>query len=109
MRELIASECDYINDLRVCIQVYLKEYRLIESTLGVELANKERELFGNVESLYSFHADQFCAALKSYEQNPEDVGCVFFSFVEQLTVLYTEYILNNEESSAIINSRKSTF
>ncbi|KAI6208362.1 hypothetical protein M3Y96_00107200 [Aphelenchoides besseyi] len=103
MQELLASEMDYINDLRRCIEVYLKSYRMDESSLPVSLQKKEREIFGNIENLYHFHAGQLYRALSGYEHNPEEVGCCFYAYVEQLKEHYTDYILNNEENSSIIN------
>lgn len=104
MRELLATEQDYINDLQKCLEVYLHAYRMSEGSAPQAIHGKESELFGNLEKLYDFHANKFVDALKNYEQNPELVYCCFCMFAETLKELYTEYILNNEENNALIGA-----
>lgn len=102
MRELLATERDYIKDLEKCIEVYLKAYRMSEHSAPASIQNKEKELFANLEDLHQFHAEQFLDALKSYEQNPEFIYSCFCTYMEKLKDLYTEYILNSEENNSLI-------
>lgn len=98
MRELLATERDYINDLQKCIEVYLRAYRMSENSAPVSIQCKEKELFGNIEDLFQFHANQFLDALKTYEQNPELVYCCFCTYAEKLKDLYTGFVLFVERS-----------
>lgn len=65
---------------------------------------KERELFGNIEDLFQFHANQFMDTLNGYEQSPELVYLSFVTHVERLKELYTDYILNNVENNSLIDA-----
>lgn len=103
MRELLATERDYINDLQKCIDVYLRAYRMSEQSAPQSIRCKEKELFGNIEDLFQFHANQFIEALNTYERTPELVYCCFCTYVERLKDLYTAYILNNVENNSIID------
>lgn len=57
MNELIQTEKDYIEDLRKCIEVYLKAYQMSGNQCPTVLKNKEIEIFGNIEQLYKFHSE----------------------------------------------------
>ncbi|KAI6182062.1 Kalirin [Aphelenchoides bicaudatus] len=103
MKELLATERDYINNLQKCIDVYLRAYRMSEQSAPQALRCKERELFGNVEDLYQFHSNQFIEALNTYEQTPELVYCCFGTYFERLKDLYVEYLLNRAENSSLID------
>lgn len=59
MNELIKSEKDYIEHLHICIEVYLQAYRMSGSLCPISLRNKETEIFGNIDKLYSFHSEYF--------------------------------------------------
>jgi hypothetical protein len=54
MNELIQSEKRYIEDLKQCIEVYLKSFRI---SGPASLKGKEGQIFGNLEQLYKFHAE----------------------------------------------------
>uniref|UniRef100_A0A0N5AC31 DH domain-containing protein n=1 Tax=Syphacia muris TaxID=451379 RepID=A0A0N5AC31_9BILA len=103
MMELIKSEKDYIDDLRLCINVYLESYRL-SNRLSVPfvIRNKEKEIFGNIEQLYKFHSETFLPELVKYENDPEDVGYCFVFSVDVLNNLYTEYCVNKEQNNNLI-------
>jgi hypothetical protein len=53
MRELLATERDYINDLQKCVDVYLRAYRMSEHSAPPSIQCKEKELFGNLVSISS--------------------------------------------------------
>lgn len=99
MNELIQSEKRYIEDLKQCIEVYLENFRLSGPST---MKSKERQIFGNLEKLYEFHAEIFLNELLNYEGRPEDVGWCFITRMEELKVLYKDYLLNKEENNTVI-------
>lgn len=54
MAELLRTEKSYVEDLKLCIDTYLVEFRTSQ-VLPIGLVGKERALFGNIEQIYSFH------------------------------------------------------
>lgn len=54
MEELLRTERTYVDDLKLCIDTYLKDFNSCEN-LPTFLQNKERLLFGNIEQIYDFH------------------------------------------------------
>ncbi|KAI1721835.1 rhoGEF domain-containing protein [Ditylenchus destructor] len=102
MNELIRSEKDYIEDLRKCMDIYIRGYQVLGSTCPSSLRNKQVEIFGNIDQLYEFHSKTFLSELLAYEKNPEDVGYCFIQWMEKLKELYADYCLNRDESNAII-------
>ncbi|CAD5206407.1 unnamed protein product [Bursaphelenchus okinawaensis] len=105
-KELLDSEADYISDLGKCINCYLKSYRLSESTSPV-LRQKTYEIFGNIEAIYEFHQQEFLGKLKEYETHPDDVGCCFIHYMDNLKELYTEYCLNKYENDSILETEEA--
>lgn len=57
MKELLKSERDYIDDLRRCLQVYIKGYHDAGPSCPPTLRGKDRIVFGNIEELYKFHSE----------------------------------------------------
>lgn len=55
MNELLKTERDYIEDLRLFIEVYLKAYRMSGNLCPATLKDKEKGIFANIEQLYEFH------------------------------------------------------
>uniref|UniRef100_A0A1I7WT87 DH domain-containing protein n=1 Tax=Heterorhabditis bacteriophora TaxID=37862 RepID=A0A1I7WT87_HETBA len=104
MHELIRSEKDYIEDLRKCIEVYISEFDEAGTahTLPNVLRGRRKEIFGNYEKIYAFHAEKFLHELSKYEDDPEEVGCSFTVWVDYLNELYTDYCVNMEQNHDII-------
>lgn len=102
MNELLKSEKDYIEDLRKCIDIYVRNYRMAGNSCPAALRNKDAEIFGNIEELFTFHSETFLNALIAYEKNPEDVGFCFIEWTERLKELYSDYCLNKEENNQLI-------
>lgn len=54
MAELLKTERDYVDDLKLCIDTYLYEFRHSPS-IPIGLVGKEKVLFSNIEQIYEFH------------------------------------------------------
>lgn len=55
MAELLRTEKTYVEDLKLCIDTYLKDFRSNQDNLPPNLVGKENLLFGNIEQIYEFH------------------------------------------------------
>ncbi|CEF64494.1 Kalirin [Strongyloides ratti] len=106
MKELLKSERDYVVDLETCFNVYIKTYRASTSSLPGSLKGKEKEIFGNIEALKVFHSEIFMKELEKYEENPEEVGNSFITWMDKLNELYTTYCVNKEQNNHIISMQE---
>lgn len=55
MAELLATERTYVNDLKVCIETYLREFDCNQNLLPPAIFGKKYNIFGNIEEIYNFH------------------------------------------------------
>uniref|UniRef100_A0A0N4ZX98 CRAL-TRIO domain-containing protein n=1 Tax=Parastrongyloides trichosuri TaxID=131310 RepID=A0A0N4ZX98_PARTI len=106
MKELLKSERDYVSDLETCCNIYIKSYRSSISSLPGTLKGKEKEIFGNIEALTKFHSETFMKELEKYEENPEEVGNSFITWMDKLNELYTNYCVNKEQNNHIISMQE---
>lgn len=54
MAELLRTEKTYVEDLKLCIDTYLHDFKTCDN-LPASLVGKESLLFGNIEQIYEFH------------------------------------------------------
>nr|XP_027201672.1 kalirin-like [Dermatophagoides pteronyssinus] len=103
MEELLRTERSYVEDLKLCIDTYLKEFRLanLHQNLPQFLQGKERHLFGNIEQIYKFHKQIFLRELEKYEQIPEDIGHCFVTWSSSFDI-YVEYCKNKPDSNLLL-------
>ncbi|KPM11748.1 Divergent CRAL/TRIO, RhoGEF and Spectrin repeat containing protein [Sarcoptes scabiei] len=107
MEELLRTERSYVEDLKLCIDTYLKDFRSCE-ILPSFLQSKERLLFGNIEQIYDFHKRIFLKELEKYEQIPEDVGHCFVTWSCSFDI-YVEYCKNKPDSNLLLVQYQGTF
>lgn len=103
MAELLQTERAYIRDLEVCIQTYLKEFRLRVQSNKIHriLLDREKVLFGNIEEIYEFHSQTFLEELEKYECMPEDVGHCFVTWARSFDC-YVNYCKNKTDSMSLL-------
>ncbi|KAH9522943.1 hypothetical protein DERF_006497 [Dermatophagoides farinae] len=109
MEELLRTERTYVEDLKLCIDTYLREFRLAgDNHLPPFLQGKERLLFGNIEQIHDFHKRVFLRELEKYEQIPEDVGHCFVTWSSSFDI-YVEYCKNKPDSNLLLVQYQGSF
>lgn len=94
MSELLQTERTYVQDLRICIDIYLSEY--------LKQSGRESEkLFGNIRQIYEFHNKIFLKELEKYESMPEDVGHCFVTWARSFDI-YVSYCKNKPDSNNLL-------
>ena len=94
MSELLQTERTYVQDLKICIDIYLAEY----------LKHNGRDadkLFGNLKQIYEFHSKIFLRELEKYESMPEDVGHCFVTWARSFDI-YVSYCKNKPDSNNLL-------
>ncbi|XP_077574490.1 triple functional domain protein-like [Stigmatopora nigra] len=99
--ELIETEKAYVQDLRECIDTYMKEMLTQDEKIPAGITNMEHVVFGNLLELYEFHHNIFLKELEKHKDFPEDVGQCFVKWANKFQ-LYIDYCTNTEESNWLI-------
>ncbi|KAL9959090.1 hypothetical protein ACROYT_G036173 [Oculina patagonica] len=107
VNELMDTEQSYIQDLGYVVKGYIPEFS--SCNLPIELKNKEKEVFSNIEDIYEWHSREFYNDLKYCEDEPEKIGEVFAQSEQQLDELYSEYCRNKPKSDLLVQKYADTF
>lgn len=106
MREMIATERDYVRSLHYIINNYMDE--IIREDIPQALRGQRNVIFGNVEKICEFHQQYFLGALECCENNPLKVGTIFLEH-ESKFYLYALYNKNKPKSDALMSEYGSRF
>ncbi|XP_022782468.1 uncharacterized protein LOC111323405 isoform X2 [Stylophora pistillata] len=105
--ELIDTEQSYVQDLGYVVKGYIPEFS--SSNLPVELKNKEKEIFSNIQDIHEWHSSELCNHLKSCEDEPDKIGEVFAESEQKLEKLYSEYCRNKPKSDLLVQKYADSF
>lgn len=103
MTELIETEKSYVSELYGVLQGYHKEMSnpAMKELVPQSLRGKGAVLFGNMDSLYQFHASVFLQDLEDCRSTPLLVGRCFVQRRETFHKLYSTYCMNKPKSEAL--------
>lgn len=97
MSEMIKTEKDYVNALKLVIVNYLPE--LNRDDVVQPLRGKRNIVFGNLEKIYEFHSQTFLQELEHCHEAPLNVGATFlrnvssYYYIKYLASALFEYTL----------------
>ncbi|XP_031555186.1 guanine nucleotide exchange factor DBS-like isoform X2 [Actinia tenebrosa] len=100
MMELVATERDYVEDLRCIIRGYIREFEKASDKIPPNLYDKKNIIFGNVEQIYEFHNEEFLKELEKCVDDPLLVGEVFHEKRDDFD-MYAVYCKNKPASEAL--------
>ncbi|GIY07734.1 triple functional domain protein [Caerostris extrusa] len=109
LQELVDTERDYVRDLGLLIEGYLNLIRNEEIPVPEDLKNgKDKIVFGNVEAIYEWHRDSFCAEIEKCLDEPQRLGILFRRYERRLN-MYVVYCQNKPKSEYIVSEYIDTF
>ncbi|XP_071554016.1 kalirin isoform X2 [Temnothorax nylanderi] len=111
IRELVETERDYVNDLKLIVEGYMALMRNpdCEIPLPEDLrAGKDKMVFGNIEAIYEWHRDFFLKALERCLERPEELGPLFKRYERKLH-MYVVYCQNKPVSEYIVSEHIDTY
>lgn len=100
--ELVATEQDYIHDLRSIMHGYYDDMSPDNNRVPVKLRGKRPVIFGNLHKIQKFHRDVFFEELQKHSDHPERVGEAFLHHGDGFS-LYEDYCKNKPESDQLLN------
>ncbi|XP_055928979.1 rho guanine nucleotide exchange factor 25-like isoform X4 [Argiope bruennichi] len=109
LQELVDTERDYVRDLGLLVEGYLNLMRNNEIPVPEDLKDgKDKIVFGNIEAIYEWHRDSFCAEIEKCLEEPQRLGLLFRRYERRLS-MYVVYCQNKPKSEYIVSEYLDTF
>lgn len=109
LQELVNTEKDYVRDLGCLVEGYLQLMRNEEIPVPEDLKNgKDKIVFGNIEAIFEWHRDSFCAEIEKCLEEPQRLGLLFRRYERRLN-MYVVYCQNKPKSEYIVSEYLDTF
>ncbi|XP_055685708.1 kalirin isoform X2 [Lutzomyia longipalpis] len=111
LKELIATEEKYIEDLALIVEGYIPEIRNPNSDIVIPedlKCGKERMVFGNIEAIYEWHRDYFLKQLQPCVTHPAKLGPLIEKSKIKLR-MYIVYCQNKPVSEHIVAEHQTYF
>ncbi|KAL0280126.1 UNVERIFIED_CONTAM: hypothetical protein PYX00_001517 [Menopon gallinae] len=111
IRELVETEKDYVRDLGVVVDGYMKLMRNPDCDIPMPedlKGGKDKMVFGNIEAIYEWHRDRFLLGLEECIEHPEKLGPLFKKYERKLH-MYVVYCQNKPVSEYIVSEHIDTY
>ncbi|XP_064646133.1 triple functional domain protein-like isoform X3 [Lineus longissimus] len=107
LQELIETEQDYVRDLGLVVNGYMKEMKEMEN-LPEDMNGKDKIVFGNIHQIYDWHRETFSVELMKILDDPDYLGKIFVRYERRL-YMYVKYCENKPKSEYIVGEYLDTF
>ncbi|XP_077393582.1 kalirin isoform X1 [Festucalex cinctus] len=99
LNELIQTEKDYVKDLGIVVEGFMK--RIEEKGVPDDMKGKEKIVFGNIHQIFDWHRDFFVVELEKCLDNHEHLPELFIKHERRL-YMYVIYCQNKPKSEFIV-------
>ncbi|XP_036208935.1 kalirin isoform X21 [Myotis myotis] len=99
LNELVQTEKDYVKDLGVVVEGFMK--RIEEKGVPEDMRGKDKIVFGNIHQIYDWHKDFFLAELEKCIQEQDRLAQLFIKHERKLHI-YVWYCQNKPRSEYIV-------
>ncbi|XP_057709359.1 kalirin isoform X2 [Corythoichthys intestinalis] len=106
LNELIQTEKDYVKDLGIVVERFMK--RIEEKGIPDDMKGKEKIVFGNIHQIYDWHRDFFVGELEKCLDDHEHLAELFIKHERRLH-MYVVYCQNKPKSEFIVAEYDSYF
>uniref|UniRef100_A0A1A7XJ47 Rho guanine nucleotide exchange factor 25 n=1 Tax=Iconisemion striatum TaxID=60296 RepID=A0A1A7XJ47_9TELE len=106
LNELIQTEKDYVRDLGVVVEGFMK--RIEEKGVPDDMKGKDKMVFGNIHQIYDWHRDFFVGELEKCLNDHELLPELFIRH-ERRMYMYVTYCQNKPKSEYIVAEYDSYF
>ncbi|GAB1599934.1 hypothetical protein Ahia01_000270900 [Argonauta hians] len=106
LQELLSTERDYVQALKLIVDNYIPE--ITKDEVPHALRGKRNIIFGNIEMIYEFHNQQFLQELETCKRYPFQIATIFLSHEEQF-YLYALYNKNKPKSDHLMAEHGTEF
>ncbi|XP_059417381.1 kalirin isoform X2 [Carassius carassius] len=106
LNELIQTEKDYVKDLGIVVELFMK--RIEEKGVPDDMKGKDKIVFGNIHQIYDWHKDFFVGELEKCLEDQEKLPELFCKHERRLH-MYVVYCQNKPKSEFIVAEYDSYF
>uniref|UniRef100_A0A8C9WDS0 non-specific serine/threonine protein kinase n=1 Tax=Scleropages formosus TaxID=113540 RepID=A0A8C9WDS0_SCLFO len=106
LNELIQTEKDYVRDLGVLVEGFMK--RIEEKGVPDDMKGKDKIVFGNIHQIYDWHREFFLGELEKCLQDHDRLAELFIKHERRLH-MYVVYCQNKPTSEFIVAEYDSYF
>ncbi|XP_039890053.1 kalirin isoform X3 [Simochromis diagramma] len=99
LNELIQTEKDYVKDLGIVVEGFMK--RIEEKGVPDDMKGKDKIVFGNIHQIYDWHRDFFVGELEKCLDDHEHLPELFIKHERRLH-MYVVYCQNKPKSEFIV-------
>ncbi|XP_048725006.1 kalirin isoform X7 [Caretta caretta] len=99
LNELVQTEKDYVKDLGIVVEGFMK--RIEEKGVTEDMKGKDKIVFGNIHQIYDWHKDFFLAELEKCLQEHERLAQLFIKHERRLH-MYVVYCQNKPRSEYVV-------
>ncbi|GLD56652.1 kalirin-like protein, partial [Lates japonicus] len=99
LNELIQTEKDYVKDLGIVVEGFMK--RIEEKGVPEDMKGKDKIVFGNIHQIYDWHRDFFVGELEKCLEDHEHLPELFIKHERRLH-MYVVYCQNKPKSEFIV-------
>uniref|UniRef100_A0A3Q2Z9T8 Kalirin RhoGEF kinase a n=1 Tax=Hippocampus comes TaxID=109280 RepID=A0A3Q2Z9T8_HIPCM len=99
LNELIQTEKDYVKDLGIVVEGFMK--RIEEKGVPDDMKGKEKIVFGNIHQIFDWHRDFFVGELEKCLDDHEHLAELFIKHERRLH-MYVIYCQNKPKSEFIV-------
>ncbi|RXN07157.1 kalirin-like isoform X1 [Labeo rohita] len=106
VNELIQTEKDYVKDLGIVVEGFMK--RIEEKGVPDDMKGKDKIVFGNIHQIYDWHKDFFVGEMEKCLEDHEKLPGLFSKHERRLH-MYVVYCQNKPKSEFIVAEYDSFF
>ncbi|XP_067891439.1 kalirin isoform X5 [Heterodontus francisci] len=106
LNELVQTEKDYVKDLGVVVEGFMKKVE--EKGVLDDMKGKEKIVFGNIHQIYDWHSSYFLGELEKCLQEPEHLAELFIKHERRLG-MYVVYCQNKPKSEYVVTEYDTFF
>nr|XP_029137802.1 kalirin-like isoform X2 [Labrus bergylta] len=99
LNELIQTEKDYVKDLGIVVEGFMK--KIEEKGVPDDMKGKDKIVFGNIHQIYDWHRDFFVGELEKCLEDHEHLPELFIKHERRLH-MYVVYCQNKPKSEFIV-------
>ncbi|XP_039349933.1 kalirin isoform X9 [Mauremys reevesii] len=99
LNELVQTEKDYVKDLGIVVEGFMK--RIEEKGVTEDMKGKDKIVFGNIHQIYDWHKDFFLAELEKCLQEHDRLAQLFIKHERRLH-MYVVYCQNKPRSEYVV-------
>lgn len=114
IKEMLDIEQNYVDNLKLGVENYIhtfeKQINAFDVSKRGQLLGQKTHIFGNLESIYEFHRDEFYPELMKCQEDIKEIAGVFLNYIQNDYFYgYVLFAINRPRSEMICRTNSEFF